>query len=457
MAERAGFTLATLASLLAALAVVGAARAPGYVHTRLESTVPADGDTLAHLPDRFELRFTGAVNSALSDLLVVTPRGDSLRVSLESGENDRILVGHPPALPPGRYRLLWKTVSSDGHPVSGEFVFVLSGPPDEDTRAASDTIGTDRGATGTVGGEEDRTGAERPMQTGAEGAEGESAMAGAGGAPAGVVVLGGLGIFFLLGFAGLLWHGRSTALLAEPRVGSTVRAFGWAALFLGVGDLALWIVRVVPTGAGLSTYGAALGTTTGLFGGLRLVLVCLALAQIARRPRVSAGIALASVLVGAAAGHPAAFSPWLTVPANALHLAAATIWLGGLLLLVSLPESPSDGSTGWNLGGTVRSVSGSALLAVILIFVSGVVQSARFLGGVGDLAGTEYGRGILVKSAGLLVLIGFGAFHRTRVLPHLADDGGRTLRRTVRLEMVVMLLVVLAAAWLARVSPPIEL
>ena len=72
------------------------------------------------------------------------------------------------------------------------------------------------------------------------------------------------------------------------------------------------------------------------------------------------------------------------------------------------------------------------------------------------LAGTEYGRGILIKSAGFLVLIGFGAFHRTRVLPHLADDGGRTLRRTVRLEMIVMLLVVLAAAWLARLPPPIE-
>ena len=58
-------------------------------------------------------------------------------------------------------------------------------------------------------------------------------------------------------------------------------------------------------------------------------------------------------------------------------------------------------------------------------------------------------------SAGLIVLVGFGALHRTRVIPAFERDGDTAgLRRTVRLETIVMLAVVMLAAWLARVSPP---
>jgi putative copper export protein len=231
---------------------------------------------------------------------------------------------------------------------------------------------------------------------------------------------------------------------------------GGLALVLGLADLVSWTIRVVPGGAGSSAYGAALGSGTGLVGSTRVFLTAVAIALLARRPRLAAGTALAAVLIGAAAGHPAVFSPWLTIPANALHLGAATIWLGGLLLLAAIPDQPTGTSSGWTLAGTARSVSASALLAVILIAGSGMIQSVRFVGDVGALASTGYGLGVLVKSAGLLVLVGFGAFHRFRVLPGLETDGGRRLRRTVRVEMIVMLIVVLVAVWLARVPPPIE-
>ena len=78
---------------------------------------------------------------------------------------------------------------------------------------------------------------------------------------------------------------------------------------------------------------------------------------------------------------------------------------------------------------------------------------------MGDLAaftGTGYGRGVLLKSTGLAVLVGFGAWHRFRIMPDLEREAARHgLRRTVRLETIVMLAVVVVAAWLARVSPPV--
>jgi putative copper export protein len=40
-------------------------------------------------------------------------------------------------------------------------------------------------------------------------------------------------------------------------------------------------------------------------------------------------------------------------------------------------------------------------------------------------------------------------------MPHLEEEGNvRVLRRMVRLETIVMLAVIMVAAWLARVSPP---
>lgn len=102
-----------------------------------------------------------------------------------------------------------------------------------------------------------------------------------------------------------------------------------------------------------------------------------------------------------------------------------------------------------------RSVSAAALFAVVLIAASGVVQSFQFVDDLGAYTSTPYGRGLLAKWVGFLILVGFGAYHRFRVMPDLEEDrDGRALRRMVRFETIVMLTVVMVAAWLARVSPP---
>ena len=115
------------AALLTCFAV-GATLAWAAVHTRLESSVPAAGEVVSTAPERFELRFSGPVNHALSSLVLVIPSGDSVSLALETAVDDeRMLVGSVPELAGGEYLVVWKTVSADGHPVSGEFSFTYAG------------------------------------------------------------------------------------------------------------------------------------------------------------------------------------------------------------------------------------------------------------------------------------------------------------------------------------------
>jgi copper transport protein len=424
-----------LAVSIVALVALTGTLAYAAVHIRLESSMPAADEVLSAPPERFELRFSGPVNDALSVVVLTYPSGDSVSLDVSSPETDsRILVADTPPLEQGEHLVRWRTVSADGHPVDGEFRFTLAGAPQSDGRLPDDSavasarIETDPGTS--VGS---------TTQTPALGA----------------ALIAGLGLACLLGFAGLLWFCGALPLLREPRIRTFCLALGWAALgFLAV-DLIEWVRQVAPSGMGLAGVQAALGSRTGVVAILQLVLIAGALFTFRQSGRGAAVIALVALLVGAASGHTAAISPWLTIPANAVHQGAVAIWLGGLLLLVLAPDAPTDGSDGWRFPVVARSVSAAALFAVVLIAASGIVQSFQFVGDLGAYTSTPYGRGLLVKWAGFLILVGFGAYHRSRVMPHLEEDGdGRALRRMVRFETIVMLAVIMVAAWLARVSPP---
>ena len=429
------------AALLTCFAV-GATLAWAAVHIRLESSVPAAGEVVSTAPEHFELRFSGPVSVALSSLVLVVPSGDSVGVALGVSVGDeRTLVGDVPKLTAGEYLVLWKTVSADGHPVSGEFSFTYTG-----AIAVADVPAMEAGDETADPGQLVAASVDSPGTDTSRLEPGPSTV---------IVLLAGLGMACLLGFAGLLWYCGSLPLLREPRIGRATTLLGWTALLaLGAQHL-VWTVSVLPAGAGFSGVTAALGSSTGASGLLRLVLVSMALVALPRHGRAAAGLALTAVVVGAVSGHAAVISPWITMPAKIIHLGAASVWFGGLLLLVLAPDGPDDGSGAWSFGALVRAVSSAALLSVVLIAASGIVQSTRFVGDLSAYWGTPYGRGVLAKWAGLLVLIGFGAFHRFRAIPKLEPMAdGRGLRRTVRLETIVMLAVVMLAAWLVRVSPP---
>ncbi len=116
--------------------------------------------------------------------------------------------------------------------------------------------------------------------------------------------------------------------------------------------------------------------------------------------------------------------------ADAVHLAAAAIWVGGLipLLLLLRPRLPL---TPLDRYGMVRRFSTLAMWSVALLVLSGVINTWFMTNGFRDLIGTDYGDLVLIKVALLLIMLGFAALNRFRLTPRLLGGWRRRLSSAV--------------------------
>lgn len=155
-------------------------------------------------------------------------------------------------------------------------------------------------------------------------------------------------------------------------------------------------------------------------------------------------LALASLVPWAYGGHSAASGDHrLAVYSVLLHLVGVTVWFGGVMGLVWVARlEPARTVT------LMRRFSPVALGAFVLVGVSGVVASWVRLPDVGSLWDTGYGWLILLKAGLLVVLGGFGAWHRRAVLRTMAGARGATTGRVV-LAVAVEALVMAGAMGVA--------
>jgi copper transport protein len=270
-------------------------------------------------------------------------------------------------------------------------------------------------------------------------------------------------MFCLLGFAGLLWFGMGTTILDEPQPHRMASNLGlWATLLLAV-DLLLYTSSLKLPGVGLSeTLAAVAGTRSGAVEIWRAGLAAAAFLLFTGTGLVRLGsvIALGAVVIGALGGHQAAIQPLISLPTNGLHLGAAAIWTGGLLLIAVWPAEAGSEKlrSGWTFPRIVRRVSSTALLASGAILFTAIVQDLLYLPSLGAIFSSGYGKLVLTKSAGFAALVSFGAYNRLRLIPALdaSESGERSLRRSVRLEVILVIVTVLVAVVLSQVPPPLE-
>jgi putative copper export protein/mono/diheme cytochrome c family protein len=147
---------------------------------------------------------------------------------------------------------------------------------------------------------------------------------------------------------------------------------------------------------------------------------------LAARGEVTLLAALAASLL-ALAGHAAAVEPdtGRAMVNDAVHLLAAGIWIGGLwpLALLLRRASTTGGADARPYAVLVaRRFSKCALVAMIVLLASGLLNAALYVGDVAGLVGTPYGRWLLIKLAILTPILALAWLNR-RTLPALSHDG----------------------------------
>lgn len=126
------FARALVAAATALLLTAGGllVASPANAHDELISTDPAADSTVDALPEQLTLVFSGelATDPGATELQVTDAAGASLADGdpvVEGTNVTQTLAGAAS----GAITVLWKVVSSDGHPISGEFGFSVTAPP----------------------------------------------------------------------------------------------------------------------------------------------------------------------------------------------------------------------------------------------------------------------------------------------------------------------------------------
>jgi copper transport protein len=420
----------------------GAGRA--LFHATLLRSTPAANSHVAKLPETIRLVFSEQVVPELSHVTLVGPDAKSIVLPVATDPHDvHTLVGRIGPSPAGRYEVIWHVLSADGHPVGGTYEFTAdAGSDGAITRVP--VVATNASSTNpTV------IGSATPTDTSAAMASPTEAKS----VPVTASVLRGLGLGAMMASVGLLFFAvtdRNRRSLVPSAM--VVRLTTVGAILL-LAHMLAWLSDISQTGGiGDAFIAAVLRSTPGRLEAFRVIMAVLALwaVALARHAKIGLFFGAGCLIVSGAIGHPAAIHPALSIPSKVVHLLAGAIWLGGLIWLVTVIRREDA-----DFPAEARRVSATALVCVIAILLSGVLQTALFLNTPGDLIHSGYGRLVLIKMAGLGVLIGLGAFNRFLLLPAVEDSSIRPeLSRTVRQEIAIVVILIIIGGFLAYVPTP---
>jgi copper transport protein len=424
--------MAAVLAVLAVLAALVVGAAPASAHAVLESSTPGQGSRVSAPPAAVTLVFSEEVGVAARALQVLDPRGrrvDRADPGHADGDARTLQVAIAPELPTGSYTVVWRVVSADGHPASGTFAFgvgVDAGAPPPPLVVVDPAVAAVRAVAQLI------------------------AYAGT------VMVIGGSVFLFVL------WRdGQRSARMRRTLIAGCAVA--------GTGALVTFLVQgPYVSGGGLTgmvdpgLLAETAGSTYGRPLLLRLLAVALSVPVLGIWPQVQdgedagpGGVAAVGNMVLLAAsfaltGHAAEASPRLLAEAaDAVHLAAASTWLGGLVVLFAafLPEADARARA-----AVLPRWSRLAMACVGLVVVTGAYQAWREVRAVAALTATGYGRLLLGKVTVVLLVLAVALLAR-RALTSSSRTSSARLRGLVTVEAVLGLAVLGVTSFLVATPP----
>jgi copper transport protein len=144
-----------------------------------------------------------------------------------------------------------------------------------------------------------------------------------------------------------------------------------------------------------------------------------------------------------------------------------SVWIGGLVVaLLVLPVATRRLAAPDRtrlLAATLLRFSPIALGCVVVLLLTGTIQAIEHIGAWDAVLHTGFGRAVLAKVVLIVALIAIGVVNRRRVVPGLQrlaqvaappGDLGHLLRRTLRAEVALVVVVLGVTAALVSYPPP---
>jgi len=189
---------------------------------------------------------------------------------------------------------------------------------------------------------------------------------------------------------------------------------------------------------------------------LALALLGFALVRVAS----SVGWTLAAIGIPFAVLQPI-YTGKLAGKVNAVHVLAASTWLGTLIVLTAVGirgviRSATAGQQRSELVcDLVNSFSPLALTASTIVGITGLTTAWLHLKRLSSLWATSYGMTLVVKLILVAIVVALGAWNWRRVRPSLGDEGSElTIRRSATMELAFAALVLIVTSVLVTLPSP---
>ncbi|WP_426449303.1 copper resistance CopC/CopD family protein [Paenibacillus sp. S-38] len=374
--------------LMALTLSLGAGGSSVSAHASLVEAVPAAGSELKASPERIALTFNERLENGLFYLRVYDSAKKQVTeaAAVMNPEQTTVSLELPP-LVQGNFLVTYHVISADGHPVEGSYLFAVGQSLSESADA-------------------------QQMPAGMQHSHGDEPF---GGTSAGDVLQFASRILYyaaLLIFTGwLLWYRRFGGTAPEEtRTRLRRLAEKWQQLYLIAYILFMWAHLpdlLGDSGAeGLLTLFTKTAAGYAWLGGLLLAL--LSFVMLYRSTALDLVWAALAWFAKSMLGHAAAFEPKAqTLLLDWLHLGAAAVWAGGLVMLLLLWRTEREQAK-----RLLPLFSTAALLSLLLLTVSGVLTTFIFLPDIRYIIETSWGRLLLVKCVLVLAVILTGALIR---------------------------------------------
>ena len=427
--------------LVAALAILVGVLALGTTaasaHATLESSSPADGQSVLTSPSEIRITFSEAVTTISGGVSVLNADGKTVDVGNSEVVGGRTLVAPiSETLSDGTYVATYRVLSADGHPVSGSLLFAVgAGALDRSAQPSS---------------------------------SGDRLWEIIGGISRFIMYLAALvaaGVAFFLAF--IHDHAEDRwRIVPFVRIGSIL------ALLSAIGIVMSQAALLTGKGAGAVTDSNVLRDVLNQNLGWSLALLMIGLAAVhlstdLSKKVVSKSLALSGGLAVtisfAVWGHATELSPKaISLAADAIHATAAALWLGGLVGLVMVLSLRTP-ETVRSTAGIIGRFSLMAFWSVIALTIAGLTLTITGSdASLNSILTTTWGQLVLAKIGLTLIVVLIAAWNRRTLVPSLTsptENNGElavrwaTLLRTIRAEALLLVAVVALTAIVVNVPP----